>query len=58
MVEVTCRCGWTTRGSRAEVIANVQVHGREAHQVETTPAEIRAIWRIVDGGAATHGAKK
>ena len=45
-MEVTCRCGWTTRGSKAEIIATVQEHGRSAHQQEITPAEVRAIWRM------------
>ena len=51
LMEVTCRCGWTTRGTKGEVIANVQMHGRTAHQQEITPAEVRAIWRMVDGPA-------
>ena len=49
MVEVTCRCGWMTRGTRAEVIASVQAHGRTAHQQDITPAQVRAIWRTVEG---------
>jgi len=47
-MEVTCRCGWTTRGSKADIIATVQEHGRSAHQQEITPAEVRAIWRMAD----------
>jgi predicted small metal-binding protein len=50
-MEVTCRCGWVTRGSRSEVITNVQAHGRSAHQQELTPAQVRAIWRTVEDGA-------
>ena len=53
-MEVTCRCGWVIRGSKSSIIAQVQEHGRTAHQQEITPAEVRAIWRVVDG----HGAKK
>ena len=50
-MEVTCRCGWTTRGSKSEVIAGVQNHGKTAHQQEITAAQVRAIWRLVgDGG--------
>jgi predicted small metal-binding protein len=52
LVEVTCRCGWTCRGSEEDVIAQVQAHGRETHGVETTADEIRAIWRPVAGEAA------
>ncbi len=52
MMEVTCRCGWVTRGTKSEVIANVQEHGRTAHQQELTPAQVRAIWRSVPDSAA------
>jgi uncharacterized protein DUF1059 len=51
-MEVTCRCGWTTRGTKAQVIANIQAHGRSEHKVEVTPAEVRAIWREVPDSAA------
>jgi hypothetical protein len=56
LMEVTCRCGWITRGSKAEVIRNIQAHGKSEHQLDVTPAEVRAIWRIVedDPGAAHH----
>ncbi|TMG25298.1 MAG: DUF1059 domain-containing protein [Chloroflexi bacterium] len=50
MMEVTCRCGWTTRGSKSEVIASIQAHGRSEHQQEITPAQVRAIWRTVANG--------
>ncbi|HEY0829832.1 MAG TPA: DUF1059 domain-containing protein [Candidatus Dormibacteraeota bacterium] len=50
-MEVTCRCGWATRGSRSEVISKVQEHGRSEHQQEITPAQVRAIWRSVEGRA-------
>ncbi len=49
LMEVTCRCGWVTRGSKSAIIAQVQAHGRTAHQQELTPAEVRAVWRVVDG---------
>ncbi|HKW72193.1 MAG TPA: DUF1059 domain-containing protein [Candidatus Dormibacteraeota bacterium] len=54
LMEVTCRCGWVTRGTKSEVIASVQAHGRTAHQLDVTPAEVRAIWRMVE----TPGPKK
>jgi len=50
LMEVTCRCGWTTRGSKSEVIASIQAHGRAEHQQEITPAQVRAIWRTVANG--------
>jgi len=40
LMEVTCRCGWTTRGSKSEIIGMVQEHGRTAHQQEITPADV------------------
>ncbi|TME68823.1 MAG: DUF1059 domain-containing protein [Chloroflexi bacterium] len=52
LMEVTCRCGWTTRGSRAVVISKIQEHGRSAHQQEITPAQVRAIWRVVEDDGA------
>jgi hypothetical protein len=51
-MEVTCRCGWVTRGTKPQVIASVQTHGRTAHQQDITPAQVRAIWRTVQDGAA------
>ena len=52
-MEVTCRCGYTTRGTKSQVIADIQAHGKSAHQVDVTPAEIRAIWRTVPDPATT-----
>jgi predicted small metal-binding protein len=53
LMEVTCRCGWSTRGSRAEVIRLIQAHARAEHQIEVTPQEIRAIWRTVEDAPST-----
>jgi hypothetical protein len=50
MMEVTCRCGWTVRGSKTEVISGIQAHARTEHSRELSPAEVRAIWRTVDDG--------
>jgi len=52
MMEGTFRCGWITRGTRSQVISNVQAHCRTEHQQAITPAEFRAIWRTVEGDAA------
>jgi Protein of unknown function (DUF1059) len=51
-MEVTCRCGWTTRGSKSEVIASIQAHGKAEHGLDVTPDEVRAVWRVLkdDGG--------
>lgn len=43
MKEVTCMCGWRTRGSEDEIIEQVVAHGRDAHGVETTREEVLAI---------------
>jgi predicted small metal-binding protein len=50
LMEVTCRCGWSTRGSKSEVIKTIQAHARTEHHVEVSPQEIRAIWRVVEDG--------
>jgi predicted small metal-binding protein len=55
LMEVTCRCGWTTRGSNSEVIANIQAHGKSEHGLEVTPDEIRAVWRVVKDDGAPGG---
>jgi hypothetical protein len=55
MMEVTCRCGWQCRGTEDEVIEQVQAHGRSTHNIETTADEVRAIWRPVEGDAASGG---
>lgn len=41
--QVTCECGWRTRGSREEVIAAVQQHGRETHDQDLTEEQVMAI---------------
>ena len=59
LMEVTCRCGWVTRGSKSEVVENVREHGRSAHRLQVTPDEVRAIWRAVSETAGDrNGAKK
>jgi hypothetical protein len=57
LMEVTCRCGWVTRGSKSEVIASIQAHGKSEHQLDVTAAEVRAVWRVVEvdsGSAGKH----
>jgi hypothetical protein len=48
LMEVTCRCGWSTRGSKSAVIRTVQTHAKSAHNLAVSPQEIRAVWRIVE----------
>ena len=38
--QVTCPCGWRTHGSRSEVVASVQEHGRSAHSQELTEDQV------------------
>lgn len=49
MKEATCPCGWRVRGTDEEVIEQVIAHGRDAHGVETTRAEVLAIAKDVPG---------
>lgn len=51
MKEVTCVCGWRTRGTEDEVVERVIAHGREAHGIESTRAEILALAVDVPGSA-------
>ena len=53
LMEVTCRCGWSTRGSEAEVIANITTHARAEHDLKMTPDDVRRIWRRVGNGTGT-----
>jgi len=48
LMEVTCRCGWSTRGSKAEVIASIQAHAKADHDLTLTPRDVRAVWRVVE----------
>lgn len=43
MWQVTCQCGWRTRGAKDEVVVAVQAHGREAHGLETTEEEVMQL---------------
>jgi predicted small metal-binding protein len=43
MKEVTCMCGRQCRGTEDEVVAQVQAHGREVHDVESTREEVLAL---------------
>lgn len=48
LMEVTCRCGWITRGSRSAVIKAIQEHAKAAHQLTVTPKQVRDVWRVVE----------
>jgi predicted small metal-binding protein len=40
--QVTCQCGWRTRGTKEQVVPAVQQHGREVHSAELTEAQVMA----------------
>ena len=42
---VTCECGFEARGQEPELVAMVQKHGREAHNMDTTPEQVLAMAR-------------
>jgi hypothetical protein len=42
---VRCDCGFEVRAPLAELVPLVQQHGREAHNMEVTPAEVAAMAR-------------
>jgi hypothetical protein len=50
-MEVTCRCGTVMRGTKSEIVARVQEHGWTEHHQKLTPAEVRAVWRVVEANA-------
>jgi len=41
--EVTCMCGWQTRGTEDEVVAAIQQHGEEVHGRRPSREEILAL---------------
>jgi predicted small metal-binding protein len=40
--QVTCACGWRTKGTKQDVVAAVREHGRSAHGVDLTDDQILA----------------
>ena len=40
MWQVTCQCGWRTHGAKAAIVPAVQEHGRSAHGIELTEAQV------------------
>ena len=43
MWQVTCQCGWRTRGTTKQVVSTVQEHGRSVHQMEITEEQVMAL---------------
>lgn len=46
--QVTCQCGWRVRGTRDVVVQAVQEHGRVAHDMELTEAQVMEQATSVD----------
>lgn len=44
---VRCECGFEARGQPAELVPEVQRHGREAHNMDATPEQVLAMARPV-----------
>ena len=40
--QVTCQCGWRVHGTKGEVVAAVQGHGKETHGQELTEEQVMA----------------
>jgi predicted small metal-binding protein len=55
LMEVTCQCGWSCRGTEDEVVAQIQDHGRSAHGVEVSRDDVLAEMRPV-GPSVAEGA--
>ena len=43
MKEVTCMCGWQTRGTEDEIVAAIQEHGEREHGHRPSREEVLAI---------------
>jgi hypothetical protein len=41
--QVTCPCGWRAHGTKDEIVAAVQAHGRSAHAQELSEDQVMAI---------------
>lgn len=40
---VICQCGFEARGTEEELVPKVQVHGREAHNMDVTREQVLAM---------------
>jgi hypothetical protein len=49
--EITCDCGWSTRGLEDEVVEATISHGLTVHQIELTHEQARSAARPVDASA-------
>jgi predicted small metal-binding protein len=49
LYEVTCECGWTASGTRDDLVAQVQEHGRTVHGMDVTTEQALAQITPVQG---------
>ena len=47
-IEVTCECGFVSRGVTEDVIAEIQAHGRDAHDMDVSHETVLAMSRPAD----------
>jgi len=41
--QVTCQCGWRTRGTKDVIVPAVQEHGRSVHNLQVSEADVMAL---------------
>jgi predicted small metal-binding protein len=46
--EITCDCGWSSRGSEEEVVDATIAHGQAVHQIELSREQARSAARPVE----------
>jgi predicted small metal-binding protein len=46
--EITCDCGWASRGSEDEVVEATIAHGQAIHQIELSREQARSAARPVE----------
>ncbi len=44
-IQVTCTCGWQTRGRPDDAVAATQEHGRKLHNMEASRDQVMAMAR-------------
>jgi Protein of unknown function (DUF1059) len=53
--QIWCDCGWSARGTDAEIVAAAQEHGREAHDMAPTAEQVLAVAMPVTGTGTGDG---
>ena len=46
--QVTCVCGWETKGDQAAVVEATQAHGRDVHNMDTTVDQVMAMASLIE----------